>query len=72
MTTLVLPRLYAGWWPRLRAFGIVSTAIGFGLIASMMRSAMVGTATLMAASAALEAPARLRTAVTARVGRQLL
>ncbi|MFN9125297.1 MAG: hypothetical protein ACK5WD_05655 [bacterium] len=40
MTTLVLPRLYAGWWPRLRAFGIVSTAIGFGLIASMMRSAI--------------------------------
>jgi len=40
VTTLVLPRLYAGWWPLLRAFGIVSTAIGFGLIASMLRGAL--------------------------------
>lgn len=40
MTTLVLPRLYAGWWPLLRAFGIVSTAIGFGLIASTLRGAL--------------------------------
>jgi hypothetical protein len=40
VTTLVLPRLYAGWWPLLRAFGIVSTAIGFGLIASTLRGAL--------------------------------
>ena len=40
MTTLVLPRLYAGWWPLIRAFGIVSTASGFGLLAAMARNAM--------------------------------
>jgi hypothetical protein len=40
VTTLVLPRLYAGWWPLLRAFGFVSTAIGFGLLASMLRGAL--------------------------------
>lgn len=40
MTTLVLPRLYAGWWPLLRAFGIVCTAIGFGLLVSMLRGAL--------------------------------
>ena len=40
MTTLVMPRLYAGWWPLLRAFGFVSTAIGFGLLASMLRGAL--------------------------------
>lgn len=40
MTTLVLPRLYAGWWPLLRAVGIVGTAIGFGLLAAMARDAM--------------------------------
>ncbi|MBM4113877.1 MAG: hypothetical protein FJ253_11015 [Phycisphaerae bacterium] len=40
MTTLVLPRLYSGWWPLLRAFGVVCTAIGFGLLASMARSAI--------------------------------
>jgi hypothetical protein len=40
VTTLVLPRLYAGWWPLLRAFGIVCTAIGCGLLASMLRGAL--------------------------------
>jgi len=40
VTTLVLPRLYAGWWPLLRAFGVVCTASGFGLLASMLRGAI--------------------------------
>ncbi len=40
MTTFVLPRLYAGWWPLLRAVGIVGTASGFGLLAAMVRDAM--------------------------------
>jgi hypothetical protein len=40
VTALVLPRLYAGWWPLLRALGIVGTAIGFGLLAAMARDAM--------------------------------
>lgn len=40
MTTLVLPRLYAGWWPLLRAVGIVGMASGFGLLAAMAREAM--------------------------------
>ncbi len=40
VTTLVLPRLYAGWWPLPRAFGFVATAIVFGLMASMLRGAL--------------------------------
>ncbi|MBL8723668.1 MAG: hypothetical protein JNK49_06450 [Planctomycetes bacterium] len=51
MTTLALPRLYLGWWPLLRAFGVVCTAIGLALFASMARSAFWPVAPGAAASA---------------------
>jgi len=37
---LVLPRLYVGWFPLLRGVVVVCTSVGFGLVASMVRSAV--------------------------------